>query len=73
MSELSNLNLEERPLTQKLIFRITGLFVQINFSLYRYTPLGLLKIKNYSEKEELFEFMNYVAVPSRYDEIRNLK
>ena len=48
-------------------------FVQINFSLYRYTPLGLLKIKNYSEKEELFEFMNYVAVPSRYDEIRNLK
>ena len=48
-------------------------FVEINFSLYRYTPIGLLKIKNYSEKEELFEFMNYVAIPSRYDEVRNLK
>jgi len=39
-------------------------FTQLNFSLYRYTPIGLLKIENYSEKEELFEFMNYVAVPS---------
>lgn len=40
-------------------------FAQLNFTLYRYTPIGLLKIENYSEKEELFEFMNYVAVPSR--------
>jgi hypothetical protein len=39
-------------------------FVQLNFNLYRYTPIGLLKINTYSEKEEIFEFMNYVAVPS---------
>lgn len=40
-------------------------FAQLNFTLYRYTPVGLLKIDAYSEKEEIFEFMNYVAVPSR--------
>jgi FkbM family methyltransferase len=38
-------------------------FAQLNFSLYRYTPIGLLKIEKYSEKEELFQFMNYIAVP----------
>jgi FkbM family methyltransferase len=40
-------------------------FAQLNFSLYRYTPIGLLKIENYSEKEELFQFMNYIAVPPK--------
>ena len=39
-------------------------FQQLNFSVYRYTPLGLLKINDYSEREELFEFMNYLAVPT---------
>ena len=38
-------------------------FVEQNFTLNRYTPTGLLKIDTYSEKEELFEFMNYVAFP----------
>jgi FkbM family methyltransferase len=40
-------------------------FAQLNFNLYRYTPIGLLKIDTYSESEEIFEYMNYVGVPSR--------
>jgi FkbM family methyltransferase len=40
-------------------------FAQLNFNLYRYTPIGLLKIDIYSESEEIFEYMNYVGVPSR--------
>ncbi len=40
-------------------------FAQLNFNLYRYTPRGLLKIHTYSESEEIFEYMNYVAVPAR--------
>jgi FkbM family methyltransferase len=42
-------------------------FTQLNFSLYRYTPSGLLKIEAYSEKEELFEYMNYLAIPKTMD------
>ena len=38
-------------------------FTGLNFKLYRYTPSGLLRIETYSEKEEVFEFMNYLAVP----------
>lgn len=38
-------------------------FSRINFILYRYTPFGLLRIENWSEKEEVFEHMNYLAVP----------
>lgn len=38
-------------------------FTELNFKLYRYTPNGLLEIETYSEKEEIFEFMNYLAVP----------
>ena len=38
-------------------------FSELNFNLYRYTPNGLLKIETYSEKEEIFEFMNYLALP----------
>jgi FkbM family methyltransferase len=41
-------------------------FTQLNFILYRYTPTGLLKIETYSEKEEIFEFMNYIAIPKKY-------
>jgi FkbM family methyltransferase len=37
-------------------------FTGLNFILYRYTPSGLLRIAKYSEKEEVFEFMNYLAV-----------
>jgi FkbM family methyltransferase len=37
-------------------------FTGLNFKLYRYTPSGLLRIETYSEKEEVFEFMNYLAV-----------
>jgi FkbM family methyltransferase len=40
-------------------------FTSLNFIIYRYTPIGLHKIENYSESEEIFEFMNYVAVPHR--------
>jgi hypothetical protein len=42
-------------------------FTQLNFSIYRYTPSGLLKIEAYSEKEELFEYMNYLAIPKKMD------
>ena len=38
------------------------LFTKLNFTIYRYSPKGLLKISNYTEKEESFEYMNYVAV-----------
>jgi hypothetical protein len=38
-------------------------FTGLNFRLYRYTPSGLLRIETYSEKEEVFEFMIYLAVP----------
>lgn len=37
-------------------------FTGLKFELYRYTPSGLLRIETYSEKEEVFEFMNYLAV-----------
>jgi FkbM family methyltransferase len=40
-------------------------FTQLNFNLYRYTPMGLLKIETYSEKDEVFEYMNYLAVPTK--------
>lgn len=40
-------------------------FAELNFNLYRYTPTGLLKIDRYSESEEIFEYMNYVGIPSR--------
>jgi len=40
-------------------------FTEIDFNLYRYTPIGLLEIKNYSEREEIFEFMNYLATPKK--------
>jgi hypothetical protein len=40
-----------------------NLFTELNFKLYRYTPSGLLRIETYSEKEEVFEFMNYLAIP----------
>jgi len=38
------------------------IFTKLNFSIYRYTPKGLRRIFCYSEKEESFEYMNYVAV-----------
>lgn len=38
-------------------------FTELNFKLYRYTPSGLLRIETYSEKQENFEFMNYLAIP----------
>ena len=37
----------------------------LNFVISRYTPTGLYRIENYSESEEIFEFMNYVAVPNK--------
>jgi len=37
-------------------------FSPLNFSIYRYTPGGLMQIVNYSEKEERFEYMNYLAI-----------
>lgn len=40
-------------------------FAQLNYNLYRYTPIGLLKIDTYSESEEIFEYTNYVGIPSR--------
>lgn len=39
-----------------------NLFKEINFSIYRYIPRGLMRITEYSEKEERFEYMNYVAI-----------
>jgi hypothetical protein len=45
-------------------------FQQLNFSIYRYTPLGLLKINHYSGREELFEYMNYIAIPFGSTKIR---
>lgn len=38
-------------------------FQRINFEIYRYAPLGLIPINYYSEKQELFEYMNYLAIP----------
>lgn len=43
-----------------------NLFTGMNFSIYRYTPSGLMKIIEYSEKEERFEYMNYVAISNNY-------
>jgi len=40
-------------------------FEKLNFSMFRYTPFGLLELKHYSEKEELFEYMNYIAFPPK--------
>lgn len=37
-------------------------FKDMNFSVHRYTPRGLMQINEYSEKEERFEYMNYVAI-----------
>lgn len=39
-----------------------NLFKEIDFSIYRYSPSGPMRITEYSEKEERFEYMNYVAV-----------
>ena len=49
----------------KTYFKDYSLFNQLNFIIYRYTPTGLLKIDTYSESEEIFEFMNYVAIPDK--------
>ena len=48
-------------------------FQELNFSIYRYTPLGLLKINEYSEREELYEYMNYIAVPFESNKKINLE
>jgi FkbM family methyltransferase len=45
-------------------------FTELNFKLYRYTPSGLLRIESYSEREEIFEFMNYLAVPIRNNHLQ---
>jgi len=42
-------------------------FSRMNFSIYRYTPDGLMQITNYSEKEERFEYMNYLAVSNNLE------
>jgi len=48
-------------------------FQELNFSIHRYTPLGLLKINEYCEREELYEYMNYIAVPFESNKIINLE
>jgi hypothetical protein len=42
-----------------------NLFKEMDFSIYRYTPGGPMQITQYSEKEERFEYMNYVAVSNK--------
>lgn len=37
-------------------------FEHLGYSLYRYSPSGLIEIKEYNLKDEVFEFMNYLAV-----------
>lgn len=37
-------------------------FKSKNFSIYRITPLGVVKIKNYSEMDECFRTTNYIAI-----------
>ena len=44
-------------------------FLELNFKIFRYTPRGLLEIKTYSEAEEVFEYMNYVAIAQNYSPI----
>lgn len=39
-----------------------ALLRKYEFEIYRLTPRGLLSIKNYSEKDEIFRFTNYFAV-----------
>lgn len=41
-------------------------FLDKNFKIFRITPLGLLEIENYLERDEVFYYMNYVAVNQRY-------
>lgn len=41
-------------------------FSELNFKIFRYAPRGLLEIKIYSEAEEVFEYMNYVAISQDY-------
>lgn len=43
-----------------------NLFNRLNFTIYRYTPSGLKQITKYSEKEECFEYMNYVAISNKH-------
>jgi FkbM family methyltransferase len=51
-------------LDARLNFRDYWIFFEkLNFRIYRYTPLGLLKIEEFSEQEEIYEFMNYIAIP----------
>ncbi len=40
-------------------------FKDIDFVIYRMTPIGLKKIKVYNEQEESFLFANYIAVNNR--------
>jgi FkbM family methyltransferase len=39
-----------------------ALLIKYEFEIFRLTPRGLLSIKNYSEKDEIFRFTNYFAV-----------
>ncbi len=36
-----------------------------DFSIYRITPIGILKIKKYSDQDEIFSFTNYIAVNNK--------
>ena len=38
---------------------------QLDYSIYRITPLGPIRIKTYSEREEVFVFMNLIASTDR--------
>ncbi len=47
----------------KVFFRdLWGFFEKAGFDLYRITPLGVMRIEHYQERDELFIITNFIAV-----------
>ena len=41
-------------------------FKENDFSIYRITPIGILRIKKYSEQDEFFRITNYIAINNKF-------